>query len=238
MKLLLISNSTNAGEAFLQHCIKMLHSFLTPLNKNVLFIPYAAVSFTYDEYIEKVLGVFSEKNIEITSIHQRDDPIAAVEQAGAIMVGGGNTFHLLRLLQEKKLIEPIRRKVFSGTPYTGWSAGANLACPTIKTTNDMPVIEPISFHSLCLIPFQINPHYTDAMPEKHSGETREMRIAEFLKINPKQYVLGLREGSMLYVENTSLKLLGNKKAKLFHHRQVTIEVSPDDDINYLLNDVK
>ncbi len=237
MKLLLISNSTNAGETYLQHCIEMLHSFLTPVRKNILFIPYAAVSFSYDLYIEKVRDAFSGRDIEISSIHQTDDPVAAVENAEAIMVGGGNTFHLLRLLQEKKLIEPIRRKVFSGMPYTGWSAGANLACPTIKTTNDMPIVEPISFHALYLIPFQINPHYTDAMPEKHGGETREMRIAEFLTINTKQYVIGLREGSMLYVDNRTLKLLGNKTAKLFHRRQVTVEITPNDNIDYLLNEV-
>ena len=158
MRLLLISNSTNPGEAYLGYPKNNIKEFLTEVTGKVIFIPYAAVTFSYDEYEAKVSKRFNEMGIEIISIHHFEDRKAAVENASAIVVGGGNTWQLLKLLKDNDLVGIIRKKVLSGIPYVGWSAGSNVACPTIRTTNDMPVAEPGSFAAFNLIPFQINPH--------------------------------------------------------------------------------
>ncbi|MDR2853856.1 MAG: dipeptidase PepE, partial [Prevotellaceae bacterium] len=194
MKLLLISNSTNAGEAYLDYPKYEIQEFLGEKSVEALFIPYAAVTFSYDEYEAKVNHRFAEIGHHVTSIHRFADPVKAVKEAKAIVVGGGNTWKLVEMLYLNKLIDPIREKVLSGTPYVGWSAGANVACPTLRTTNDMPIVNPIGFETFNLVPFQINPHYLDAHPENHGGETREQRIEEFMVENPKIYVAGLREG--------------------------------------------
>jgi len=122
----------------------------------------------------------------------------------------------------------------AGTPYIGWSAGSNVACPTIMTTNDMPVTIPDSFDAFNLIPFQINPHYLDANPSGHAGETREQRINEFIEMNQDKYVLGLREGTMLMVENGKISLIGNKNARLFYHGAIPVELSVKDDLSFLM----
>ena len=207
MRLLLISNSTNAGEPYLEHPLKEIQSFLGSTQVNALFIPYAGVTLTYDEYTGMVKERFREIGHNIVSVHKVEDPVKAVEAAETIVVGGGNTFHLVKLLQEGGLIEAIRRKVISGTPFIGWSAGSNVACPTIRTTNDMPIVEPPSFDVLNLVPFQINPHYLDANPEGHAGETRQMRIEEFIEVNPDVYVVGLREGTMFHIEDKKIQLM-------------------------------
>lgn len=150
------------------------------------------------------------------------------------MVGGGNTFHLAKLMQEQGLIDAIREKVLTGTPYIGWSAGSNMACPSIRTTNDMPIVEPVSFQALNLVPFQINPHYLDANPEGHAGETREMRIEEFLEANPGIFVVGLREGTMFLVEKESMQLLGPRPARIFKKDYNPQEFEPGADFSFLL----
>ena len=155
-----------------------------------------------------------------------DDPAAAVREAQAIAVGGGNTFRLLELLYEKKLLDPIRHRVNAGIPYVGWSAGSNVACPTIRTTNDMPIAEPPSLKALNLVPFQVNPHFTDAVIPNHGGETRSERLQEFLEANPAMPVLALREGSTLRVEGESWSLLGERAARIFRHGAGPIEVEP------------
>ena len=167
MKLLLISNSTNAGETYLNHPKEQMKDFLGKKPVNALFVPYAGVTFSYDDYEKKVEERFSEMGHHIMSIHRCADPIKAVEEAEAIVVGGGNTWKLVQMLHHHRLMEVIRRKTLAGTPYIGWSAGSNIACPTLRTTNDMPIIHPVSFDTLNLIPFQINPHYLDAHPENH-----------------------------------------------------------------------
>jgi dipeptidase E len=131
-------------------------------------------------------------------------------------------------------MNPIREKCFNGTPYIGWSAGSNVACPTLRTTNDMPIIDPLGFDCANLIPFQINPHYLDANPEGHGGETREQRIAEFLEINPNVYVAGLREGTMFKLEEGKLELIGNRSCRIFKKGQEPIELSAGDDFSFLL----
>lgn len=232
MKLLLISNSTNAGEAYLDHPKKQLKEFYGQ-TKKVLFFPYAAVTFSFDDYARKVQDRFDELGLEVDSIHTHNDPLEAVKNAQAIAVGGGNTWQLLRTIQQQKLLPAIAEKVRQGTPYAGWSAGSNLACPTIKTTNDMPITEPLSFAATGLIPFQINPHYLDANPDGHAGETREQRIEEFLVANPGMYVIGLREGMIMEVENQKINIIGKKNVRVFRHAQEAMEYTPDESLDFL-----
>ncbi|KUK78074.1 MAG: hypothetical protein XD92_0545 [Proteiniphilum acetatigenes] len=234
MRLLLISNSTNPGEAYLEYPKQQIREFLGDKTVNALFIPYAAVTFSFDEYEEKVNSRFAEIGHHVTSIHRYINPLEAVENADAIVVGGGNTWQLVKMLQEKGLMKVIRKKVKKGTPYIGWSAGSNIACPTLRTTNDMPIVEPLKFKTLKLVPFQINPHYLDEHPANHGGETREMRINEFIEVNRETYVVGLREGTMLLLEDGDLVLIGNRKARIFRYGEEPQELSSEDDFTFLL----
>lgn len=234
MRLLLISNSTNQGEPYLDHPKFQIRQFLGKEPVKALFIPYAAVTFSYDVYEEKVSERFREIGHDVVSIHRFSDPVAAVREASAIVVGGGNTWKLIRMIQDLGLIQPVREKVLAGTPYIGWSAGANVACPTIMTTNDMPVVEPSSFEAFGFIPFQINPHYLDANPEGHAGETREQRIEEFIEINPGVTVAGLREGTMFVIENGKIGLLGPRKARIFKKGVTPAELGNDDDFSLIV----
>jgi dipeptidase E len=234
MRLLLISNSTNAGESYLHHAKNQIKQFLGKKSIRALFIPYAGITISYQDYENKVKEKFNEIGHDVISVHYFSDPVERVETADAIVVGGGNTFRLIQLLQGNKLIEPIRKKILTGTPYIGWSAGANITCPTIRTTNDMPVVRPDTFDSLNLIPFQINPHYLDANPEGHAGETREMRIDEFIKINTDIYVAGLREGTMFLIENDRIQLIGTRNVRIFKYGQSPLEINPGSDLQFLM----
>ncbi len=234
MRLLLISNSTNAGEEYLDYPKSNIRNFLGNKPVKALFIPYAAVTFSFDLYEQKVKNRFSEVGHDVISIHRFNDPVKAVEEAEAIVVGGGNTWQLLKMVQDNNLIEAIVKKVRGGTPYIGWSAGSNLACPTIRTTNDMAITEPRSFKAFGLIPFQINPHYLDANPAGHAGETREQRIEEFIEVNPGMYVLGLREGTMLLVEQGKMKLIGPRNARIFLRGNAPAEMGEGEDLSFLL----
>jgi dipeptidase E len=170
----------------------------------------------------------------VDSIHEAQDPVAAVEAAEALFIGGGNTFRLLDQLQRRGLVEPIRRKALAGMPYLGTSAGSNVACVTIKTTNDMPIVEPRSLSALALVPFNINPHYLDPDPgSRHMGETRETRIREFHEENAPP-VLGLREGSMLRVEGDAARVEGESGARLFRRGRDPEELPPGSDVAFLL----
>jgi dipeptidase E len=235
MKLLLISNSTNAGEQYLEYPKKQIAEFLARDNvKKVMFVPYAAVTFSYDEYQYKVQRRFSEFDVEVDSVHHYENPAKAIMESQAIVVGGGNTFHLVKYMYANKLMIAIRTKVLKGTPYIGWSAGSNVACPTMCTTNDMPIVQPIRFKTLNLIPFQINPHYLDKNPEGHAGETRQDRILEYLEANPKMRVVGLRESCMLLIENKKIKLIGKRDLRLFKHGETPKDLSPDTDFSFML----
>jgi len=235
MRLLLISNSTNAGEAYLDYPKKNIREFLGKQKVKALFIPYAAVTFPYDEYEEKVRNRFAEVGHDVISIHHFADPVKAVTEAPAIVVGGGNTWMLLKCLRENGLIAPVRQKVLGGTPYIGWSAGSNVTCPTIMTTNDMPVTAPKSLKAFNLIPFQINPHYLDANPDGHAGETREQRIQEFIEVNQNIFVAGLREGTMFLLEGKKLSLIGPRNARIFRYGASPAELSPGSDLSFLLS---
>lgn len=234
MKLLLISNSTMPGEAYLDYPKHEIKKFLGEKPLTALFIPYAAVTFTFGVYEQKVAERFAELGFQVKSIHHFSDTVKAVNEAEVIVVGGGNTWQLVRMMHDSQIMEAIRGKVLNGTPYIGWSAGSNVACPTLRTTNDMPIIDPKGFDTIGLVPFQINPHYLDANPEGHGGETREQRIEEFLEINQDMYVVGLREGTMLHVENDQIHLIGNRPARIFKKGIPPFELSSRDDFSFLL----
>ncbi|MBR3797593.1 MAG: dipeptidase PepE [Bacteroidales bacterium] len=234
MRLLLISNSTNAGEAYLDYPKNNIHDFLGEKCVKCLFIPYAGVTVTWDDYEKKVKNRFNEVGHDIVSIHHFDDPVKAVEEADCIVIGGGNTWKLLHDMHANKLIEPIRKKVLGGTPYIGWSAGSNVTCPTLMTTNDMPIIDPLGFDALNLIPFQINPHYLDKKVEGHGGESREDRILEFIEVNREVYVAGLREGCMFVVEDDKMRIIGQRNLRLFKYGEETREIAPTEDFTFLL----
>ncbi len=235
MRLLLISNSASPGEKYLEKAGADLANLLKDAKDNVLLIPYAAVTYSFDEYVRRVNEALSPYDVVVRGVHEVSDPIQAVEEASAILVGGGNTWQLTRMVQEQGLIDVIRKRVLDGVPYSGWSAGSNIACPTLSTTNDMPITEPMSFHTLRLVPFQINPHYLDAHPSNHGGETREMRIQEYIIANPTTYVVGLREGSRLLVEGDKMTLLGANPMRLFHNGEQPREIEPGADVSFLLN---
>ena len=234
MRLLLISNSTNPGEGYLEYPKQHIKEFLGEKTVNAIFIPYAAVTFSFKEYEEKVNARFAEIGHQVTSIHRFINPIEAIENADAIVVGGGNTWQLVKMLHDKGLMKAIRKRVKKGTPYIGWSAGSNIACPTLKTTNDMPIVEPSSFKTLKLVPFQINPHYLDDNPSNHGGETREVRINEFIEANQNTYVVGLRESTMLLLDQNDLVMLGNRNARIFKFGEDPKELSNEDNFNFLM----
>jgi len=235
MRLLLISNSTTPGQPYLDYPKMEIKRFLGERPVECIFIPFAAVTFSYDLYEQKVSERFNEIGHTVKSIHHFSDPVKAIENAEAIVVGGGNTWQLVRMMHEKKLFPAIRQKVLIGTPFIGWSAGSNVACPTLRTTNDMPIVDPLGFDTLNLIPFQINPHYLDANPVGHAGETREQRIEEFIEINPIVYVVGLREGSMLKIEHGNISLIGDKSLRIFKKGELPHELSMNDDLSFLLD---
>jgi dipeptidase E len=212
-----------------------LRDFLGTAVRRVLFVPFAAVVRTEDAYLATVRENFGPFGYEVESLHQAADARAAVESADAIAVGGGNTFHLLRGLYRAGVVELIRERVRSGMPYVGWSAGSNVACPTIRTTNDMPVVEPPTLDALGLVPFQINPHYTDVYIEGHMGETRDERLKEFAHANPGVRVIGIREGTMLRVEGDEIRLVGGKPARLFQKGEAPRDIAPEESFSFLLN---
>ncbi len=204
--LLLISTSAVHGTPYLEHAFGPLKDFLGPARR-VLFIPFALQD--HSGYAAKARAAFASIGYGLDSLHEASSPRDAVEGAEAVFTGGGNTFRLLAALY-----------------YAGASAGSNLACPTIKTTNDMPIVEPPSFEALGLVPFQINPHYLDPDPRStHMGETRETRIREFHEENETP-VVGLREGAMLRVEGERVTLKGLAGARIFRRGQDPVEVSP------------
>lgn len=233
-RLLLLSNSANYGEGYLVYPSDAIRDFLEDSIKSVLFIPFAGVRFSYDDYAAKVSARFADWGYNLESIHASLEPQKALSRAEAIVVGGGNTFQLLHSLRRNGLLDAIRARVEDGTPYIGWSAGANLACPTVKTTNDMPIVEPPSLTALNLIPFQINPHYTDAKLAGHNGETRADRLAEFIEINPNTYVVGLREGSILRIEDERISLLGDHAATVFIKGREARDYTAEESLQFLL----
>ena len=231
VRALLISNSTMHGGGYLEHCAPTIRDFLGT-KKNVLFVPYAL--HDHEGYAAKARTSFAALGHELTSVHTCKDQVQAVHDAGAVFIGGGNTFRLLKALYDHDLLEPIRSRALAGMPYIGSSAGTNVATLSIRTTNDMPIVQPPSFTALQLVPFQINPHYLDPDPgSKHMGETREERLRQFHEEHATP-VLALREGCMLRVEGQRAELLGSTRARLFLRGQEPREFSPPCDLSFLL----
>ncbi|MDA8886838.1 dipeptidase PepE [Bacteroidia bacterium] len=217
-KLLLLSNSTNYGEKYMQWCESIIASFVLEHRENIVFIPYAGVTISYKDYTKKVNGALARQGIVVQNIEDFDSQILAIEKATAIFVGGGNTFHLLKILQDKGLSDAIRKKVQSGTPYVGWSAGSNIASPTICTTNDMPIVEPTDFNSLGLVDFQINSHYTEKTIDGHGGESRKQRLEEYLAANQDNEIICLPEESYLVSDNESVQYKGTNGGKILYYQ--------------------
>lgn len=231
-KLLLLSNSRNPGGGWLDHAEPLIRAFVGPGQRRILFLPFAAVTLSFDAYVAMARKRFAAMGYALTGAH-RTAP-ASITGFDAVVVGGGNTFRLLFEARARGWLAPIRARVKAGLPYMGWSAGANFACPTIRTTNDMPVVDPGGFGALGLVPFQINPHYTERTLERHGGESRDDRIREFLKVNPRRAVLGIREGSLVKVEGAKARLLLGPGARLFRHARAARDLKAGADVSALL----
>ena len=226
-RILLISNSTVCGGGYLDHVEQQIKSFVGGATK-ILFFPFAL--HDRDTYAAKAKARFAAMGYSVEAAHAVSDTREAIEQTDAIFVGGGNTFRLLKALQDLDLLGPIRRKVKDGAPYIGSSAGSNIAGPTIKTTKDMPIVQPRSFDSLGLVPFQISPHFQDPDPNStHMGETQEERILQFLEENQTP-VVGIREGAWLVCENGAVTLKGDAGARIFRRGEAPVEAKPGDNI--------
>jgi len=230
MTLLLLSNSTNHGGGYLDHAMPAIRELFAGV-RSLVFVPFAL--HDVDAYTARVRARFAREGIEVQGVGLDAGP-AAVEDAEAVFVGGGNTFRLLLRMQECDLLHELRERVLAGMPYLGASAGTNIAAPTIQTTNDMPIVEPLAFEALHLVHFQINPHYVDADPASiHMGETREQRLLEYLEENPYP-VVGLREGGWLRVEGPSVRLEG-AGARLFRRGRDPEDVEPPAELANLLH---
>lgn len=237
LRILLVSNSTQHGQRYLEHCSAEVarHFGGAGSGTEILFVPYALAD--HDAYAATARAAFEGMGLRLRSLHETEDARAAVDAAQGFFTGGGNTFRLLKRLQQDGLLEPIRSRVRAGIPYLGTSAGSNIACPTIRTTNDMPIVEPESLDALGLVPFQLNPHYLDPAPgSQHMGETREQRIREFHEEN-EMPVLGLREGGMLHIEGAKMTLGGPPSLRLFRRGQDPVEHASGSDLSFLLGEV-
>lgn len=232
MQLLLLSSSRANNSAYLAPYMSWIQSHLQGIEE-LLFVSYAGVTVNDDAYLSQVASALAPLSIKVTSLHQYADPKAAISDARAIAVGGGNTFQLLHKLYQQDIVQLIRERVTSGVPYVGWSAGSNIAGATIRTTNDMPIVEPASFDALNLLPVQLNPHYSDYKPEGFHGETRDMRLAEFMVLNPTTPIIALPEGTALKCSGDKLTLLGNDGGYLFKSGDKTA-IAENSDLSYLL----
>lgn len=204
----------------LEEIAKMLYG-----KKKIVFIPFAAITFSFEEYTKAVNDSLERVGLNVIGIHTKSNMKEAINEAEAIMVGGGNTFSLLNLLYKHDLLTIIRQKTKSGTPYIGWSAGSNVAGPTIKTTNDMPIEQPPSFDALQLIDIQINPHYTELTIDGHGGESRTQRLKEYLCVNSTPVVC-LPEGYGLKCLDGRWELIGEQSIKLLKPENLEEYISP------------
>ena len=229
-RVLMLSSSKVGNEDYLQHAIPMLSQHLSNVEE-ILFIPFAGVAIGWDEYTTKVQDALPDYKIK--GIHQVSNPHQALEDAQAILVGGGNTFNLLNQLYQMVLLDSVKNSVNNGTPYVGWSAGANICGNSIRTTNDMPIIQPPSFDALNFVPFQLNPHYTDYQAPGHNGETRAQRIGEFCVLNPNIPVIGIREGCALLLQEGKLVLKGELDGVVFEGSEQRVIHTNQDLSEYL-----
>jgi dipeptidase E len=237
-RILAFSSSRTAGGGYLESAVSSIELFLGEKGLNIAFIPFASVDNDYEKYLGMVKEGLKNLPHEI-KLAVPEYAISVIRDCDAIMVGGGNTFKLLHDIYKFGLHAEIQEKVASGTPYIGWSAGSNITCPSIATTNDMPIIEPQSFDALKLLPFQINPHYLNQQMPGHHGETRDQRLIEFITINPAVPVIGLPEGTALWKDGTKLTFKGDRPGVLFKTSPVSNipvrhEIEVDADLSWLL----
>lgn len=225
-QLLLLSNSTKSGEGFIAWPEKYILDFFRDVRGDIAFIPFAGVSLSWDAYAKRVSGRMSELGFSIKSVHTAQDPKALIKSSAGIMIGGGNTFHLTHYLYKYDLIKPIKLQVSNSIPYLGWSAGTNVACPTMQTTNDMPILPLQYYRTFNFVPFQINAHYTDKTIPNHGGETRADRLNEFIKVNKDRYVIGLREQTGMIIKDGIVELIGEKPAEIFKNGAEQRQVQP------------
>lgn len=231
MNLLLLSNSTAPGRAYLDHALDAVGDLLAGCS-SLVFVPFALAN--HDGYTSQVGRALAPLGLSVRGAH-KGDSVALVADADAVFIGGGNTFRLVKALHERRLIEAIRGRVDDGMPYLGSSAGTNVATPSLRTTNDMPIVQPPSFRALGLVPFQINPHYLDPDPAStHQGETRQERIAQFHEENDVP-VLGIREGTWLRVTGEDCRLGGSPAGgRLFRRGHAPQEIDAGADLSGLL----
>jgi dipeptidase E len=231
LRILLISNSTLHGRGYLDHAESAIKDTLGPA-KRILFFPFAL--HDRDGYAAKARDRFAAMDCVLTSAHVATDPRKALAEADAIFIGGGNTFRLLKSLQDLEWIDPIRERVRNGAPYIGSSAGSNVAGATIKTTKDMPIVQPRTFEALRLVPFQISPHFQDPdAASTHMGETQEERIIQFLEENETP-VLGMREGAWVRASKGSVVLGGTRGARIFRRGEIPVEKTTGDELSGLI----
>lgn len=227
MHCIVASTSTIHGSDYLAYLKEPLTHLFQSVTE-ILFIPYARPGgISHDEYTQKATEGLAFLGKKVVGIHQKEDPIKALEQAEAIFTGGGNTFLLVSQLYKQNVLEPLRKAIKSGTPYLGTSAGSNICGKTMKNTNDMPIVYPPDFTTLGILPFNVNCHYLDPDPSsKHKGETRETRIKEFHEFN-ETMVIGLREGSWLEVSDHDIVVKGKLKARIFEAGQDAYEIETE-----------
>ncbi len=231
MQALLVSNSTNHDEGYLDHCMPAMLELIGE-RRRLAFVPFAL--FDREGYAARAADRFGREGLEVRAVTADTTGHDTLRWAEAVFVGGGNTFRLLKTVQEHDLLTTLRQRSRDGLVYMGASAGANLACPTIRTTNDMPIVQPVSFDALGLVPFQINPHYLNPPTgSTHMGETREQRLTEFLEENP-TVVVGLREGSWIKVAGAAATLGGLRPALVLKRETAPEERSPGADLSDLL----
>lgn len=234
MKLLLLSSSRAGDSEYLVHAENYIKEHLGPNIKKLLFLPYAGVTISYEQYAKNVAMAFERLGYQLESIEDFSNPKIAIENANAIVVGGGNTFCLLDSLYRLDLLSTLKIKLEQETPYIGWSAGSNICGLSIRTTNDMPIVQPPSFEALGALPLQINPHYIDGNPPGHHVETREQRIAEFLIKNPDMKVLGIPEGTAITRKGKYLKYVGTAPGYLFSKSEGKVLIQPNSDLSFLV----
>lgn len=233
---LLMSSSKTGNLNYFQHAEDHIHALFEHKVLEILFIPYACVSCSFEDYEKTVQVPFKKLGYSIRSIHRYDDAIKAVKEAQAIAIGGGNTFALLHRLYEHNILTRIQMQVNEHSiPYISWSAGTNVANPTLRTTNDMPIIQPLSFKALNIIPFQMNPHFISEKQLGYNIESREDRIQEFLTLHPHEGMLALKEGSSLFVENERGTILGSQDALHFQYAREIQAIPPQS--SFLLNSI-
>ncbi|UZO80800.1 dipeptidase PepE [Aquimarina sp. ERC-38] len=202
--------------------------------RKVLFIPYARPGGrTHDQYTALVVPIFKELGITLVGIHTFENAVQAIQNTEAFYTGGGNTFMLVHQLYQNQLITKLKEEILKGKPYLGTSAGSNICGLTMQTTNDMPIVQPQSFKTLGILPFNINPHYLDPNPDStHNGETRETRIKEYHAFNTPP-VIGLREGSWIKIKDEKITLQGKLTARIFEQNKTPYEITPETDVSFL-----